>query len=221
MSDEQIIKLIEEEFRIQSLGVTQQYLEIHHPVYVNHQLSITRIDREASDGVIIAYLPVQGADFYFAVYISAMANEITGIGTEAQHRVYFHASSESLSDYDLCSMCSLIPTESHNKGALIKNGRAKRAYSSLSYLPNPEPDEFEDKLRKLLDFLEQDEIGIKRLVNEAAGYIQVATVMHNGNGMLLGPTIDKSSIQRMAGLGLEINFDLYVSGNQFLEERSG
>lgn len=217
MSDEQIIKLIEEEFQTKSLGVTQQYLEIHHPVYVNHQLSIARIDREASDGVVIVYLPVQGEDFYFAVYINAMAAEITGIGTEGQHRVYFHASSEFLSAHDLCSMCRLIPTESHNKGALKKNGRAKYTFSAVSYMPNPEPDEFEDKLRKLLDFLEQDEIGIKRLVNEAAGYIQVAMVMHNGNGMLQGPTIDKSSIQRMAGLGLELNFDLYVSGNQFLE----
>ena len=217
MSDEQIIKLIEEEFSIKSLGVTQQYLEIHHPVYVDQLLSVARIDREATNGVVIAYLPVQGENFYFAVYINAMTAEITGIGTEGQHRVYFHASSESLSDSELCNMCSLIPTESQNKGALKKNGRAKYGYSAISYLPNPEPDEFEDKLRKLLDFLEQDEIGIKRLVNEAAGYIQVAMEMHNGNGMLLGPTIDKSAIQRMAGLGLEINFDLYVSGNQFLE----
>lgn len=217
MSDEQIIKLIEEEFRIKSLGVTQQYLEIHQPVMIHHQLSVARIDREAADGVVIAYLPVQGADFYFAVYIDALASEITGIGTEGQYRVYFHASSEHLSDQELRSMSSLIPTESQNKGTLKKNGRAKHSYSSISYLPNPEPDEFEDKLRKLLDFLEQDEIGIKKLVNEAAGYIQVAMVMHNGNGMLLGPTIDKGSVQRMASLDLEINFDLYASGNQFLE----
>jgi hypothetical protein len=82
-------------------------------------------------------------------------------------------------------------------------------------LPNPEPDEFEDKLKKLLDFLEQDKDGIKKLVDNANGYIQVAMDIHNGNGMIGGHNIDTDDIGRMNDLGLSINFDLYVGGNSF------
>ncbi len=47
-------------------------------------------------------------------------------------------------------------------------------YSSIWFEPNPEPDEFEDKLKKLLSFLEQDKNGIKTLVDQANGYIQIS-----------------------------------------------
>ncbi len=81
--------------------------------------------------------------------------------------------------------------------------------------PTPGPDEFEDKLKKLLDFLETDKVGVKNLVKKAEGYIQVAMEFHNGNSMLGGAGISKESIKRMAALNLEINFDLYVSGKTY------
>jgi len=39
--------------------------------------------------------------------------------------------------------------------------------------------------------------------------------IHNGNGMVGGPTLDKNSIKRMNDLNLEINFDLYLEGKKF------
>lgn len=81
-------------------------------------------------------------------------------------------------------MTNLMPTEFWNKGDLKKNGKSKYVFSNLKILPNPEPDEFEDKLKKLLDFLEQDKNGIKQLAVSANGYIQVAMDIHNGNGMI-------------------------------------
>jgi len=114
-------------------------------------------------------------------------------------------------------MTKLTPTEFWNKGDLRKRGKSNHTFSSFTILPNPEPDEFEDKLKKLLDFLEQDEDGIKQLVNNASGYIQVAMNIHNANGMIGGQNIDKDDIRRMNNLGLSINFDLYVEGNSFKE----
>jgi hypothetical protein len=95
------------------------------------------------------------------------------------------------------------------------------SFSKVSFipglLPNPEPDEFEDKLKKLPDLLEQDKEGVKRLVDKAHGYIQVAMDIHNANGMIGGPNPDTTDIRRMNEPGLSINFDLYVGGNQFNE----
>ena len=217
MTDHQAIELIEEEFKEKILGVTEQYLEIHSPIYVDNKIKVERIDRDRKDELIIAYLPVLDEEFYFAVYINTKTNKVTGVVTEAYHRVYFRATSETLSADDLKAMTSFTPTEFWNKGDLRKNGKSKHTFSNFKILPNPEPDEFEDKLKKLLDFLEQDKEGIKRLVENANGYIQVAMDIHNGNGMIGGHTIDTDDIRRMNDLGLSINFDLYVGGNSFKE----
>jgi hypothetical protein len=215
MTDQQTIELIEKEFKEKTLGVTKQYLEIHSPIYADNKLKVDRIDRDGKNEMIIAYLPVLDEKFYFAVYIDTKTNEITGVGTEAYHRVYFRATSETLSADELKAMTRLTPTEFWNKGDLRKTGKSNHTFSNFKILPNPEPDEFEDKLKKLLDFLEQDKDGIKQLVDNANGYIQVAMDIHNANGMIGGHNIDTDDIKRMNDLGLSINFDLYVGGNSF------
>lgn len=217
MTDEQAITTIEDEFRQKTLAVTEQYLEIHSPVYVDNKIKVDRIDRESKDEYIIAYLPVQDERFYFAVYINTKTSEVTGITTEAFHRVYFRATSESLTIDELKAMTHLVPTETWNKGDLRKSGNSHYTFSNFTILPNPEPDEFEDKLKKLLDLLEQDKEGVKRLAEKAHGYIQVAMDIHNANGMIGGPHLDTSDISRMNELGLSIDFDLYIGGNLFKE----
>ena len=91
-------------------------------------------------------------------------------------------------------------------------------FSSLGIEPNPEPDEFEDKLAKLLDLLETDKEGIKRLVDKANGGISVAMTFHDGNGMFGGPHLDRQTVKRLGDLNLSVDFDLYADGNSFKEE---
>jgi len=213
--DQQVIQLIEKEFNEKTLGVTKQYLEIHSPVYINNKLKIDRIDRDKRDEPIIAYLPVFGEKFYFSIFIDPKTREVIGIGTEACHRVYFRATSEILTADELKVMTKLVPTECWSKGESKKNGKINHTFSNFIILPNPEPDEFEDKLKKLLDFLEHDKDGIIHLVKKANGYIQVAMDIHNANGIIGGYSIDTDDIRRMQNLKLSINFDLYVEGNSF------
>lgn len=85
-------------------------------------------------------------------------------------------------------------------------------------MPNPELDSIVHKLEKLLDFLEEDKEGVRRLVAEANGYIQVAMDIHNANGMIGGPFLSRKMVERINNLGLAIDFDLYVGGNLFLED---
>jgi hypothetical protein len=217
MTDQQAIELIENEFKEKKLAVTEQYLEIHSPIYVDNKLKVCRIDRDRKDRTIVSYLPVLNEKFYFAVYINTKTNEVISLGTEAYHRVCFRAVSETLSADELKAMTRLIPTEFWNKGDLRKGGKSKYIFSHFIILPNSEPDEFEDKLKKLLDCLEQDKKGIKRLVDLANGHIQVSSDTHNGNGMIGGYNIDADDIRRMNDLDLSINFDLHVGGNSFKE----
>lgn len=117
----------------------------------------------------------------------------------------------------MAAITNLKPTGGWRRGALKRLGKATYRNTLIRFTPNPEPDEFEDKLKKLLDFLEQDPIGIRKLTDLAEGYIQAAIIFHNGNTMLGGPHIDKESIKRMAALNLEIDFDLYAEGKFFKE----
>jgi len=215
MKDKEIEEIIKKEFKNKTLGTTEQFLEIHNPMYNNGNINIARIDREEIDDVIIAYLPVLDERFYFAVYIDSINKEVFNIGSESYNRVYFRAHSETDTEDGLKSLTKLKPTNSWNKGDLRENKKMREKVSYIEFLPNPEPDEFEDKLKKLLDFLENDIVGIKKLIETADGYIQVVMEIHNGNGLIGGPTINKESINRMNNLGLEINFDLYVGGNSF------
>lgn len=91
----------------------------------------------------------------------------------------------------------------------------KLKQSTIFYEPNPEPDEFETKLKKLLDYLEQDKEGILSLVEKAGGYTQVAIEFHNRNTMFGGPHIDKVDIGRMSNLNPEVDFVLYANGKFF------
>ncbi len=217
MTNEVITQLLEEEFKSPTLAVTKQYLEVHRPVYINGELSISRIDRERKDGIVVAYLPVESESFNFAVYIDSQAGKIVGFGTEGNHRVYFSATSDVHTAADLRAMTHLSFMEFWNKGDLNKAGSARNKYSHIKIVPNPEPDDFEDKLIKLLDYLEQDKEGIKELVEKANGYIQVAMHLHNANGMIGGANLSADCIRRMSNLGLAIDFDLYVAGNSFKE----
>jgi hypothetical protein len=88
MTDIEILALIETEIQAKTLGVTEQYLQIHQPVYTNNTLNVERIDRERADNTIIAYLPVVNQRFYFAFYIDTTQKAITGLATEARSCVF-------------------------------------------------------------------------------------------------------------------------------------
>ena len=132
MTDLQVIELLEREFKEKTLGETEQYLEIHSPIYADNKLKVDRIDRDKRDDLIIAYLPVLNEKFYFAVYIDTKTNEVTGIWTEAYHRVYFRATSETLTVDELKAMTRLTPTDFWNRGDLRTNGRSNHTFSNFN-----------------------------------------------------------------------------------------
>lgn len=218
---DQISKKVAREIKERTWGVTEQFLEIHDLVLVDGQPTIERVDSEKPDGTVIAYLPVRDQPFYFAIYFDGKESlNINGVGTEPFNSVYFSATSEKLSFDQMCSLTSLRSTSGWNKGDKGRFGNKVYEVSSFQFEPNPEPDEIDDKLAKLLNLLESDKDGIGGLVDECEGYIQVRTVFHNGNTMLGGPHLDKQTIRRLSDLDLAINFDLYATGKFFMEDEA-
>jgi hypothetical protein len=215
MTDLEISKLILKEFNEKTLGVTSQYLEIHEPIYENGQLKIERIDREKNDDRIIAYLPVKDEYFFFSVYLDKKKGEIFSIGTESRNLVSAIFASENLTSDDLKLLTKLHCQEFWNRGDKKPNSKTTYNFSGIEFYPNPEPDEFEDKLDKLLTFLEGDKDGIISLSSKCKGYIHVLMDFHRGNQLLGGMSIEVETLKRIGDLNLSIDFQFTAWGNGF------
>jgi Domain of unknown function (DUF4279) len=214
MTDTLIIQKATEEIEAKAFGVTKQFLEIHEIVCDDSKPKVARVDIEKEDGTAIVYFPVKDEKFYLAVYHDTIPQvSVRHVGTVYYNSVYLGVSSKMFSFKELSEMTKLQAARGHSKGD--KRGGTYWKYSKVCFEPNPEPDEFEDKLKKLLDVLENDNEGIKQLADKADAWIQVAQEFHIGNNMLGGSFIDKESIKRIANLNLSIDFDLYVGGHLY------
>jgi Domain of unknown function (DUF4279) len=217
MSDDQIIQKAIDEIEQKTWGVTQQFLDIHQVVYMGNKPKIERVDLDKSDGTATVYFQIKDEKFYLAIYVSTGSDSVvTGIYIEPYISVCFSAVSETIELETLSKMTTLVPTSVWRKGdAKQGGGNLLHKNNQIRFEPNPGPDEFEDKISKLLDLLETDKSGVKELVKKAGGYIQVAMEFHSGNTMLGGPKITKETMKRMAALNLEIDFDIYVGGKSY------
>jgi len=215
MSEIELIAVAVEEIENPTFGVVEQFLEAHEVAYKDGKPEVAGIKIDEAENSVTIYFSVKGEHFHFAVYLDTEPKvQVKFADTEDFCQVYFSAYSEELSLQELSSLTTLQPTESYDKGDKLAFKMAA-AGSSITFQPNSEPDTFSNKLKKLLDLLEQDGNGIIKLASEARGGIAVHTIFHNGNNMLGGFHLDKSDIRRLAALNLEVDFDLYVSGNLF------
>lgn len=214
--EEELIKTAIQEIKIQSWGATEQYMEIHDVVRIDGVPQVARVDMEMEDGIGIVYFPIKGEKFYLAIWFDTIpAVSIRSIDTENNNSVYLRVTSDSSNSNAITSMTTLKATKSWNIGDPKLFGKVFYKFSGAHYEPNPEPDSLEDKLAKLLDYLEQDKDGVIALANNANGYIAVDIDIHFGNGMIHGPYLSRSIVKRLSDLELAIQFYQYVSGNPF------
>ena len=216
MEDFLIIEKAIEEIEQRRLGTTKQLLEVHEVVYEEDKPKVLRVDKESQDGSVVVYFPVKGQKFYVSIHLhTEPAVTVQAVGAEPYHLVCFSVTSETLTFEQLSSLTTLTPLTGWSKGDLRKFANSFYTASTLHFEPNPEPDEFEDKLKKLLDALEQDKQGVQALASQGDILVQVASIFHNGNTMLGGHYLTKEIIKRLAALELSIDFDLYAKGKFF------
>ncbi|RYD56030.1 MAG: DUF4279 domain-containing protein [Sphingobacteriales bacterium] len=205
-----------EEIEYRHFSATEQFLQVHSLVYANGKPSIQRVEIN-NDELATVYFNVEDEKFFWVVYVNLQPEiSVRWVGTIDYNSVRFSAYSEQLSFDELRKLTKLVPSGGWNKGD--KKGQSPNYIRKESYIyfePNPEPDEFKDKLTLLLTYLEQDSDGVRKLAEEG-GHIQVYTEFHNGNSMLGGYYLEKSHIKRLAQLDLEIGFDVNANGNLFI-----
>lgn len=212
------IKIAIKEVTKREWARTEQLLKIHELVYENDKPKVLRVITKDDKNTAVVYFQIKDQRFYLAIYFDTKPKiAIRWIGTQPYHCVYFSASSNEMSYEEICKLTILAPTGGWNKGDKKKYVEATHKYTRVTFEPDPGPNEFETKMRGLLDFLETDVQGVANLVDKAEGYIQVATIFHNGNTMLGGHHLEKSTIARLAKLNLEIDFDEYAEGKFYID----
>lgn len=214
MTELEIINLVQTELENKNWGFTEQILEIHSPVYIDNIVKIENII--INNNEVMVYLPIVGQRFYLTFYIDLIKKEIFGISIEPYISVYFRATSENLSEEELKQITNLPIAESWSNGDQRKLGKGNYTFSCICIEPDKKPGNFNKKLSELISELESDVVGINKLTEIADGHVQVFMEFHNGNGMIGGPNLSKEIISKLNDLSLSIDFDLYVSGNQFI-----
>ena len=213
-----IIEKAIEEIESKNFGTTEQLLTIHEVVYENNRPKVLIVDFEKSDGTVIVYFGIKNEKFHLALWLDTLPEiSIRAVGTEPFSRVYLEARSESLSYQEISTLINIQPSSGWSKGDVKSYGNSCYEFSAVRFELEQEPDEFEDKLEKLLDLLETDKGGIAALVKESTAFIRTILVFHNGNTMLGGFCLTKKTVKRLAALDIEIDFDLYAEGNLYDE----
>ncbi len=215
MNIDHITKKAIEEIEHSSFGVTEQFLAVHNVVYIDGKCAIKWVDVERDTESVYVYFSVENEPFYFVVVLSKAEQEVTWVYVEEESHVHFIAVSEELSANEIRKMTSLEPSKYWSKGE--RKGLAGKS-NKVFFEPTPEPLPVEQKINRLLDFLETDLDGVKRMVEKGGGYIQVVIEYHNGNTMLGGFFLNTKIIKRLASLNIEIDFDLYAVGNFYKDE---
>lgn len=213
MTDTEIANLIAREFNEKNLALTEQYLQIHQPVYENDKLKIERIVRE--NDIIVAYLPIKDEYFYFTVIIKTKKQEVFRIDTEPRNLVSLIFASEHKTCEELQEFTNLKYQESWNIGEKMPHRKRNYTNSGIEFYLPKEPGTFEEKLHNLLHFVQEDFKGMQALSEVSKGYVHVIIDYHSGNQLLGGHVINAALIQNMSALNLSIDFQIAAWGESF------
>jgi len=201
-----------------SLAHTKQLLENLEVILEGQDPKVQRIALDQESNRFEVYFPLKSKNFFLVIFINANSfTEVEWVDIQPGNGVYFTATSEALTFDELQALTSLKATEGWSKGQLRNshpNDPFIYKFSCFTFEPIEERAyDMEEKLLKLLDKLEADIVGVQKLAEIANAGINVHQYDYAGFGSISGISLDKNIIQRLAHLGLDIDFDLYASGD--------
>lgn len=217
-----ITTIIIDELLDPRFGMTMKYLKTFEVKYEeDNKPKILKIDYQANRCEATAYVEVKNEKFYlgFIFVIDTTDDDIQlyGVRTVPFIEISFMPISMDLSTEDLLKLTSIKPTYILTKGGFFSNGKLNNTYNGLEFESFPEPRQFEEKLRNLLDILETDVEGIKQLSKQTNTKEVFVTInYHIGDGNIGGLHLNGDIIDRLSKLGLELTFDIYATGEKFV-----
>ncbi len=210
----EIKETIEKEIKDRHLSATAKYLKMYNPVYQKSKLQFASIDKPKDGNVVVAYLPVEGQQFYFAVSVDIDAGRVISFSTESHYIIFLRATSILHKSETLRSFTTLTPTQYWDKGDKNPNANFDYFYSAITFEDKSNVGSLEEKLDVFLSMVEQDKEGIKKLSNASNLYIQVIARHCIADGNLSSFTWSKEMLKRLYELNLEVNIEQYVGNTE-------
>lgn len=215
MNQNEIIKIVKKELDRPTVGFVKQFLEIHEIQKNAGEPVIVRIETRTREKTALVYLAVKKELFYFLIWMDLKTKKAVWADTEIYSKLTLVAYSRSLSIESMQKLTKIPATKTRKKGEML-NSKLKRKENQLIFESQIIPDNFETHLTKFIKFLEKDAKGIKKLSAKADVQLHVMLNFHNGNGMLGGFSFSPSILNRLVTMGINIDFDMYATGNKFL-----
>ena len=198
-----------------TFGTTQQFFEVHQPIFIDGVPSIARIDTERDKDNIYVYFPIDGEPYFWVVRLEIVDEDIkiAWCWDEPKVHAYLLVVTDRYSLEEITKMIGLKPTRTERMGQIRQ--RSKNAAKENTWVFEPYkdlPDELERKLQTLLDYLLPHKQAIRQLASQCYCAIHLAYYAYSGYGSLRGCHFDALFIQQINDLGVEMDFDLYAWG---------
>jgi hypothetical protein len=227
------IKILKEiadtEFINPEWGITQQFLEVNKIKKINNEYVYDRYSIENQNITfhdnknkkiiekdyyeIVFYYEIEKKKYFYCIGVDIEKKEIARVFMVNSNKCYLTATSEQLTLKELSEMTKLKYTSGWSKGDKRRNGSVYdfsrinfEFYEKTSY-------ELEEILPLILDELEKDIEGIKKLVRESCAYISICKYQYISANA--GIHIDEKTIERLNKFNLSLDIDMYISGERF------
>jgi hypothetical protein len=202
-----------EEILHPTFEVTKQYLAVHDVEMEDGLPKVERIDMNFEKNIVSVYFPITKEKFFLEVHLKKEPEvEVSFVWTENAHKSYLTATSENLSFEELSAFIKFRPLEGWSKGEPRKIGKGNYTFSRISYKPiKSRAYGLEKQLDLLLDELEKDPEGVRKLAEKSNAIISVCR--HQYISANAGQHFSNELIQRLAKLNLGIDIDTYLVGN--------
>ncbi len=215
ITKEEIIAIAVTELSQKTLGYTQQFLDIHRVAIQDGIPTIEHV-RILEDGIAVVYFKVHDEQFFFAISVDMGKKEVRWSYSESFVQVSFVAESTDLTYDALSALTKLKPDWGWDNPQAKYRGKR---VTKIAFQPYKDPDNLENKLCNLLDYLDTDKEGIRNLLNNATdAYIITTTDVHNFNSHIGGIHLKPHILKRLAELNVAVDFDFYAVGNLYFDE---
>ncbi|MDR0322617.1 MAG: DUF4279 domain-containing protein [Treponema sp.] len=221
-------KIADNEINNPQWGLSKQFIEVNefektNNEYVYERYSIgdqtlTMINRnDSSKNIeynyyeIVFYYKIKDEHYFFGIGVDINKNDVARVFMRNATYCYLEAQSSEMTLEEMAKLTNLKYSEGGTKGEKTNRGRGYYGCSWITYkFLNETSYELEECLNILLDELEKDKEGVKKLVEKTDACINICKYQYVSANA--GIDIDKRTIQRLNELNLELMIDMYCTG---------
>ena len=194
---------------------TKQILEVNEVEKENGQYKIEDIIE--NDTGINIYFKIKDEEYFLCIIIDKETGEVIFPDVSNSNHCCFSATSETKSLEELASYTTIKYTSGYSKGEVRKIGNKQRVanHTCIEFdLLNSKCYETEEAIEKLLDELEKDKEGIKKLIKNSSAIIDICKYQYISANA--GLSLSDDLIKRLNDFQVGIDIDTYICGKEFI-----